>query len=160
VLPDPGHPPRSGPGAGFAASPPDPGAIWVAALECGDLLVEKYRMMRNRMTSHPLQDAGLAPVPSAQRFPYEREDARSKGGMRPAMSQSSNNSSIVQPPSRSHLSLEDAPDLLTFEEARQILRLGRNAMYTMLHSGEIRSVRSGRRFLIPRVALEQWLNGE
>lgn len=53
-----------------------------------------------------------------------------------------------------------APDVLTVEEARKRLRLGRNAIYDALARKEIPSIRIGRRILVPRLALERMLSGE
>ncbi len=45
------------------------------------------------------------------------------------------------------------------EEARQILRLGREAMYSVLRSGQIRSRRVGRRYIISAAAIREFLDG-
>ncbi len=55
---------------------------------------------------------------------------------------------------------KETPDVLTIEEARKVLRLGRNAAYQGIANGEIPSIRIGRRILVPRVALENMLRGE
>jgi excisionase family DNA binding protein len=52
------------------------------------------------------------------------------------------------------------PDVLTVEEVRKRLRLGRNAMYDAISNGQVPSIRLGRRILIPRLALETLLRGE
>jgi len=52
------------------------------------------------------------------------------------------------------------PDVLTVEEVRKRLRLGRNAMYDAINNGQVPSIRLGRRILIPRVAFEAMLRGE
>lgn len=48
-------------------------------------------------------------------------------------------------------------DVLTVEEARLRLGLGRNSMYDALTRREIPSLRIGRRILIPKAAFEHWL---
>lgn len=54
--------------------------------------------------------------------------------------------------------LDEMPDVVTVEEARYILRIGRNSMYEAVRRGEIPGViRLGRRLLIPRAALERLL---
>lgn len=45
------------------------------------------------------------------------------------------------------------------EEARRLLGLSRGLMYEAVRTGQIPSLRIGRRILIPRAALEQLLNG-
>lgn len=52
------------------------------------------------------------------------------------------------------------PDVLTVEEARKRLRIGRNAIYEALARNEIPSIRIGRKYLVPRVAFEAMLRGE
>lgn len=49
---------------------------------------------------------------------------------------------------------------LTVEEAAKELGLGKNAAYEGVRSGQIPSVRIGRRILVPKVALHRMLNGE
>lgn len=50
------------------------------------------------------------------------------------------------------------PDVLTPQEARAFLRLGRNAVYAALQDGRIRSARVGQKFLIPKDALREFLD--
>lgn len=52
------------------------------------------------------------------------------------------------------------PDVLTVEEARKRLRIGRNAVYDAIARKEIPSIRIGRKYLVPRVAFEAMLRGE
>lgn len=52
------------------------------------------------------------------------------------------------------------PDVLTVEEARARLRMGRNAIYDALARNEIPNIRVGRKYLVPRVAFEAMLRGE
>jgi excisionase family DNA binding protein len=47
--------------------------------------------------------------------------------------------------------------VLTVEEMRQLLRIGRNAAYEGVRTGAIPSIRVGARILVPRRALEQML---
>lgn len=55
---------------------------------------------------------------------------------------------------------EDAARLvLTVEEARIQLGLSRGLMYEAVRTGQIPSIRIGRRILIPRVGLQQLLEG-
>jgi excisionase family DNA binding protein len=48
---------------------------------------------------------------------------------------------------------EDLPDVLTPRDVMEYLRLGRNATYSLLKNGTLRSLRLGQKFLIPRQAL-------
>jgi len=47
--------------------------------------------------------------------------------------------------------------LLTVREAAAFLRIGRNTCYELIRQRRIPHVRLGRRFLIPRYGLEQWI---
>jgi excisionase family DNA binding protein len=49
------------------------------------------------------------------------------------------------------------PLLMTVEEAAELLRLGRTRMYELVMSGRIVSVKVGRRRLIPRKSLEEFV---
>jgi excisionase family DNA binding protein len=48
-------------------------------------------------------------------------------------------------------------DVLTVEEVRGRLRLGRSAAYEAIKRGEIPIIRLGRRIVVPRAALERML---
>lgn len=45
-------------------------------------------------------------------------------------------------------------------EAAELLGLGRNTTYDLLRSGRLRSVRVGRRFVIPRSEIDAFLERE
>ncbi len=44
----------------------------------------------------------------------------------------------------------------TPDEARRMLRIGRSRIYALLRAGKLKSVRNGRRFLIPEDCLERY----
>ena len=48
---------------------------------------------------------------------------------------------------------EEYPDIVTVEEMSDMLRCGKNAAYQYLNSGEIKAIRNGKRFLIPKIAV-------
>ena len=50
--------------------------------------------------------------------------------------------------------------VVTVAEASRMLRLSRNSTYAAIRNGDIRTLRIGRRLLIPRAALERLLAGE
>lgn len=52
------------------------------------------------------------------------------------------------------------PALLTVGEAAALLRIGRNTCYELIRQQRIPHVRLGRRILIPRFGLEQWIARE
>jgi excisionase family DNA binding protein len=49
------------------------------------------------------------------------------------------------------------PLTYTVEEAAKLLRIGRNQGYDAARSGELPTVKIGKRILVPRLALEQML---
>jgi excisionase family DNA binding protein len=53
--------------------------------------------------------------------------------------------------------LADAPEVLTVDESRALLRIGRDAAYALIHSGALRSVRIGRTIRVPRDAVLELL---
>lgn len=55
---------------------------------------------------------------------------------------------------------EMRPVVLTVEETRKLLRLSRGATYEAVRRGQLPNIRIGRRILIPRVALEKFLQQE
>jgi excisionase family DNA binding protein len=54
---------------------------------------------------------------------------------------------------------DDLPDVLTAAEVQSFLRLGRNATYDLLKNGTLRSIRLGQKYLVPRQALRELLDG-
>ena len=54
--------------------------------------------------------------------------------------------------------LDSYNDVLTPDEARQFLRIGRNSIYKLLAEGIIQSTRIGRKYLIPKNSLVQFMN--
>ena len=52
--------------------------------------------------------------------------------------------------------LNDYPDILTPESLMKILKIGRNATYKLLQSGEIPSIRIGKQYRIPKTYLIEY----
>jgi excisionase family DNA binding protein len=48
---------------------------------------------------------------------------------------------------------DDLPDLCTPDDARQFLQVGKNTIYDLIKSGELRSIRFGKLIRIPKTAL-------
>ena len=48
-------------------------------------------------------------------------------------------------------------DLLTVEELCDILSIGKNAVYEILNSGELKAFRTGCRWKIPKIAVERYI---
>jgi len=48
--------------------------------------------------------------------------------------------------------------LISVNEAARLLQLSRTKLYEELTSGRLRSLRSGKRRLIPRTAIDSWID--
>lgn len=57
-----------------------------------------------------------------------------------------------------HVEVKDLPITLTVAEVATILRVGRNTAYHLVQEGEIRYIRCGRKIIIPRDALAEFLS--
>ena len=55
---------------------------------------------------------------------------------------------------------DDEPQVLTVPEVAEVLRISRNRAYDLVREGRLRSVRVGRRVLVPRWAVLELLGGE
>lgn len=53
-----------------------------------------------------------------------------------------------------NIRLNDCGEFLTVDEFMQLYRLKRSTAYDIVRRGDVKSMRVGRRILIPRVALE------
>ncbi|WP_338980137.1 helix-turn-helix domain-containing protein [Fusobacterium nucleatum] len=49
-------------------------------------------------------------------------------------------------------------DVLTVKETREILRIGMNSMYTILQSGELKSIKIGRIYKIKKEDVIEYIN--
>lgn len=54
--------------------------------------------------------------------------------------------------------LNNYDDILNVDEVCEILHLGKNKVYELLNKGDIKSRRIGRKFLIPKVSLIDFIN--
>lgn len=54
---------------------------------------------------------------------------------------------------------EELPDILTPSDLVRYLPIGRDGVYQALHSGAIRSVRVGQKYLVPKEAVREFLAG-
>lgn len=53
--------------------------------------------------------------------------------------------------------LDKCPDILTVMEAAEVSRIGRTMMYRFIRSGQIRCVKIGKKILIPRIYLQEFI---
>lgn len=54
--------------------------------------------------------------------------------------------------------LNDYGDVLTVKDVQKILGIGRNAVYTMLKNGTLKSKRIGIKYIIPKKSVQTYLN--
>ncbi len=52
---------------------------------------------------------------------------------------------------------EEYPDILTVEEACEVLRVGYNALYELLNAGKLKAFRNGRHWRIPKEAIKEYI---
>lgn len=52
---------------------------------------------------------------------------------------------------------EDYPDILTVEEACEVLRVGYNTIYEYLNSGKLKAYRNGRVWRIPKQSIKDFI---
>ena len=53
--------------------------------------------------------------------------------------------------------LEEYADILTVDEACEAMRVGYNALYALLGSGELKAYRNGRTWRIPKIAIKDYI---
>lgn len=56
-------------------------------------------------------------------------------------------------------SFSEIPAIMTFSEARAVLKIGRNKMLYLIHSGELAAFRIGNRYRITRANLLEYIEG-
>ena len=54
--------------------------------------------------------------------------------------------------------IQDAYEILTPEDIMEELLIGKNAVYSILRSGELKGFRVGRNWKIPRKAVEEYID--
>ena len=53
--------------------------------------------------------------------------------------------------------LECVPEIMTFSECRNLLKVGKNTLLNLLHSGEIEAFRIGNRWKIPKNSVMEYI---
>ena len=53
--------------------------------------------------------------------------------------------------------LEQYDDILTTDEVCEILKIGKNAMYELLNKGELKAIKNGRVWRVPKVAIQDYI---
>ena len=54
--------------------------------------------------------------------------------------------------------LEEYDEILTAEEAAEVLKVGMNALYRLLTSGELKAFRNGRVWRVPKQAIAEYIH--
>ena len=52
---------------------------------------------------------------------------------------------------------EKIPDILTFNECKNLLKVGKNTLLDLLHSGQIEAFRIGNRWKIPKSSIIRYV---
>lgn len=52
---------------------------------------------------------------------------------------------------------EHVPDIMTFKECQNVLKVGKNTLLDLLHDGEIEAFRIGNRWKIPKAAIIEYI---
>ena len=53
--------------------------------------------------------------------------------------------------------LEHAPEILTFKECKDLLKIGKNSLLALIHDGQIEAFRIGNRWKIPKSAVVEYI---
>ena len=53
--------------------------------------------------------------------------------------------------------LEQTPDILTFQECQELLKVGKNTLLDLLHNNDIEAFKIGRRWKIPKAAVLEYI---
>ena len=53
--------------------------------------------------------------------------------------------------------LEQTPDILTFQECQELLKVGKNTLLDLLHNNDIEAFKSGSRWQIPKAAVLEYI---
>lgn len=53
--------------------------------------------------------------------------------------------------------LEQTPDILTFQECQELLKVGKNTLLDLLHNNDIEAFKIGCRWKIPKAAVLEYI---
>ena len=53
--------------------------------------------------------------------------------------------------------LEQTPDILTFQECQELLKVGKNTLLDLLHNNDIEAFKIGSRWKIPKTAVLEYI---
>lgn len=52
---------------------------------------------------------------------------------------------------------EYVPDIMTFKECQNVLKIGKNTLLDLIHNGDIEAFRIGNRWKIPKIAVLDYI---
>lgn len=52
---------------------------------------------------------------------------------------------------------EYVPDIMTFKECQNVLKVGKNTLLDLIHNGEIEAFRIGNRWKIPKISIMEYI---
>ena len=52
---------------------------------------------------------------------------------------------------------EHVPDIMTFRECQNVLKVGKNTLLNLIHDGDIEAFRIGNRWKIPKAAILEYI---
>lgn len=52
------------------------------------------------------------------------------------------------------------PDVVTIQQVMEMLNIGRNKVYELIQNGTIQTIRIGKKYIIPKVAVIQFLSNK
>ncbi|MGN0470500.1 MAG: helix-turn-helix domain-containing protein [Acutalibacteraceae bacterium] len=52
------------------------------------------------------------------------------------------------------------PDVVTIQQLMQMLHIGKNKAYELIHNGTIQTVKIGKKYIIPKVSVIQFLSNK
>ena len=64
----------------------------------------------------------------------------------------------MNPEPKRPICLDDLPDFCSLDEFAEVFRISRSTAYRMAAQGKIPSLRVGRRVIVPKEHLKQWVN--
>lgn len=55
---------------------------------------------------------------------------------------------------------EHVPDIMTFRECQNVLKVGKNTLLNLIHDGDIEAFRIGNRWKIPKAAILEYIRNK
>lgn len=55
---------------------------------------------------------------------------------------------------------EHVPDIMTFKECQNVLKIGKNSLLDLIHDGEVEAFKIGNRWKIPKAAIIEYIKNK